>query len=118
VSKAVTASDVVTADRVNAMEAASEPQHATSLRQGMSGRLRAYLPILTWGAEYSGRTLVNDVSGVAGLSGCAGVKFWRQEDLCVSAEGWGMKASRLAGKLRGGRLDAVLGCHARKGDQQ
>jgi sulfate permease, SulP family len=27
----------------------------------MSGRLRAYLPILTWGAEYSGRTLVNDL---------------------------------------------------------
>jgi hypothetical protein len=55
----------------------------------MSGRLRAYLPILTWGAEYSGRTLVNDVSEVAGLSGCAGVKFRRQEDLCVERRGLG-----------------------------
>jgi hypothetical protein len=75
VRKAVTASDLVTADRVNVLEAASEPQQATSLRQRMSGRLRAYLPIVTWGAEYSGRTLVNDVGEVAGLPDCAGVKI-------------------------------------------
>jgi hypothetical protein len=55
----------------------------------MSGRLRAYLPILTWGAEYSGRTLVNDVSEMAGLSRFAGVKFRRQENLCVERGGLG-----------------------------
>jgi hypothetical protein len=53
----------------------------------MSGRQRAYLPILTWGAEYSGRTLVNHVSEVAGLFGCAGVNFDRRKIFALSAEG-------------------------------